>query len=218
MKKILTIFILMAMCIVPVFAKENKLYFTSSGDRLFYKTDLYDENVFMKHYDMIPGRLYTDELVIENSTLYDYKLYLKVKEKDQSELADELLDNIIMSIYLDDQLLYEGKARGLDYSNSGVNLQNALFIGEYSSKTSGKIVVNTKLAEEYSNINNDAYASIDWEFYASYEDLVLPVNPDTGNGAKSFIKYVVVSLSIALFLILIVIFVVEKKKFKLKKF
>ena len=217
MKKMFMIMLLSMILILPVYAKENKLYFTNSGDRLFYRTDLYDEDVFMKHLDMLPGSAYTDELTIENATNYDYKLYLKVKKREQNELADELLKNIKMDIYLDGVLLYSGFADGLDYSFSGINLQEAIYVGEYKSNTEGELVVHTMLAPEYSNTENHELSYIDWEFVAEYDELVIPINPDTGENTREYVRIAVISLSIMLFLLLIFIFVIEKRRIVIKK-
>lgn len=219
MKKILSILLLSVLLVLPVatLAKENKLYFTNSGDRLYYKTDLYDEKVFLKHLDMVPGKPYEDTLSIENHSKYDYKLYLKVKKRNQSAMAEELLRNIKMVILLDDEVLYEGFADGLDYNSSGIDLTNAIYIGEYKSNSTSNLLVKTKLVEEYSNTENLELSYIDWEFVAEYEDLVIPINPDTGENTRYYIKIVVLSLSILFILLLIVIFGIEKRKLIIKK-
>ena len=73
MKKILLLLILLLT--ISVSAKENKLYFVEKDNQIFYESGLYDEKVFMKHTDMVPGSSYTDELLIENGTNKVYKLY-----------------------------------------------------------------------------------------------------------------------------------------------
>ena len=110
--------LLLIILFIPYFcySKENRLMFRDSGNRLFYQSNLFNENIFMHHTDMVPGSSYTDTLVIENKTKTNYKLYLKVIEQDLSNLANELLDNIKMTIYLDGKLIYEGYAKGLDYN------------------------------------------------------------------------------------------------------
>ena len=218
MKKVIYILLASIFMIIGIQVKalENKLYFTSNGDRLYYKTELYNEDIFMKHTDMVPGKTYKDELVIENGTQYTYKLYMKVKERSQSSKADELLDNINMKIYLDGEILYEGASRGLDYKSSGVNLQEAIYIGEYKENKTSKIEVETELDKSYEDITNKDLSYIDWEFYAEYDDLLLPINPDTGINTNKYMYIVIISLSIALILILSYIFLVEKRKIRIK--
>jgi len=193
--------------------KDGKLYFTNSGDRLFYDPKQFDET-FMKHVNMTPGSKYTDELSIENNTKTDYKLYFKIKERDQSKLANELLDNISMTVYLDGEKIYEGSAKGLDYSGEGVNLQNAIYIGEYKANKNSKIVVETKFSEDYNNPKNTEFSYIDWVFYASYEDQVIPINPDTGDKIKYLI---VIAVSLAITLLGIILFVTSSDREKTKK-
>ncbi len=216
MKKIIYSFFIMLALLFSlniVNAEENRLYFTNNGDRLYYDSSLYDGEYFMKHLKMIPGRSYEDTLKIENATNYDYRLYMRVKNENQNELAQELLDNIKMEIKLDGELLYTGFANGLDYSHDGVDLTNMVYIGEFKADTSGEIVVNTKLSEEYANIDNHERASIDWEFVAEYNDLVIPINPDT---SKDKVGYYVRFLSICT-VILIAIFIGIKALLKRNK-
>lgn len=212
MKKIIYTVFCLLMFVSFVHAEENRLYFTDNGDRLYYDTDLYDEDIFISNMDMIPGKEYKSELSIKNETSVKYKLYLKVNELKQSELAKELIDNIEMIVYLDGNLIYDGYANGLDYSKNkdGVNLQNAVFIGEYDSNKVSKLEVITKLANDYANTENDSISRIEWRFYAEYEDEVLPINPDTGS--KFNIKMLVILL--ILLLVAVIIYFVSRKVLK----
>lgn len=218
-KTIFTISLVLTLILTisTVNARENKLYFTGSGDRLYYNSSLYDDTYFMKHIDMVPGSSYEDRLTIENSSKYDYKLYMKVKNIDQSDLAKELLANIKMEINLDGQLLYSGYADGFDYSHDGLDLTNTIYIGEYKSNSTGEIIVNTKLIEEYANTENDEFSYVDWEFIAEYNDLVIPINPDTSNDNPQYTKILIMSLGVALIIILTFIFGIEGKRVKIKK-
>lgn len=224
-------FVLLALMILSVSAKEsdNKLYFTGSGDRLYYDTKLFDSDVFMHHIDMVPGSEYTDKLLVENGSSVDYDLYLKIKEVEQDSELDELLDNILMEIYLDDELLYEGKVKGLDYNNSGVNLKDAIHIGKYLKNTEQELIVKTKLDEDYNNPNIDDEAHIEWEFYATYVDEdkdvpvidegnkyePIPLLPNTGD---KIIMYVVMAIvSGGLLILLLVGLLKSKSNKKVKK-
>ncbi len=206
MKKQLLYFIFLLICLSPVFAasKENRLYFTGSGNRLYYNSALYDEDVFMKHTDMVPGSSYEDELIISNNTRTDYNLYLKVVLKEQSDLALELLKNIEMTIYLDGKLLYDGYADGLDYN--GIDLQNAIFIGEYKTDKVSHLTVKTTLSTKYDNTENDETSYIDWQFIANYEDEVIPINPDTGDKVGKYLKYGIYAFLIIMILLILLKF------------
>ena len=155
--------------------------------------------------------VYVDELTIENKTNTTYNLYLKVVNVEQDELADELIDNIEMQVYLDDALIYDGYARGLDYTDLGVDLQNAILIGEYAKNKESKLVVHTKLSEDYSNINNDSVGKIEWEFYASYEKNTIPILPETVDNIS---KYIILLAGSALMLVFLIIFVLNRKNKK----
>ena len=68
MRKIGLVLITMIMLISNVEAVTNRLYFTEKDNRLYYDTDAFDEDKFMAHYDMVPGREYIDEIIIENKS------------------------------------------------------------------------------------------------------------------------------------------------------
>ena len=211
MKKLNLLIIMFLLMIIDVHAATNKLYFTEKDDRLYYDTDSFDETIFMHHDDMVPGKVYVDELLIENKTKTTYNLYLKVNNVEQDELADELIDNIEMEIYLDDELIYNGYARGLDYSNSGINLQDAILIGKYKINSKSKLIVYTKLSDEYANINNRAIGQIEWEFYASYEKQVIPVIPDTGDNIFQYVATLVISSLLFIALIMFIPYIRKKE-------
>lgn len=211
LSKIITlIIIIFSYSVIIASAKEydNKLYFTSNGDRLYYDTKLFDSAIFMHHIDMVPGKSYEDKLLIENSTNINYKLYFKVKEKKQTELQNELLDNIYMEIYLEDSLIYKGKAKGLDYNNNGVDLQNSIFLGEYSSGKENELIVKTTFNKDYNNYNNDEASFIEWQFYAVYDDQIIPINPDTGTNTRDFINITIIT---GIVLISMICFLIIKK-------
>ena len=218
MKKILSIILLNILMISNVAAKDNKLVLTEEGNRIYYNSSKLDKDVFLNHQDMTPGTEYEDILIIENDSSTDYKLYFKVKERTQSEIAQEILENIEMEIYLDENLVYNGKAKGLDYDNSGVNLQNAILLGEFKAEVSKKMKVVTKLNEEYENQKGNNLSYIDWEFYASYnnEINVIEQNPNTGD--FQLIKLVTILISIFIILVTLIYLLkkIEKRKLKIK--
>ena len=181
----------------------NKLYFTKSGDRLYYDSGKIDDKTFINHQDMVPGKTYKDELIIENGTKTDYTLYFKIKEREQSNELNEFLDHIEMKIYLDGKLLYEGLAKGLDYTKGGINLQEALNLGVFQSNEEHKMVVETTLELEYSDTTERDSSWIDWEFYATYQGEVIEIekNPNTVDRIKSMVIIFIISLCAIIFII-----------------
>lgn len=211
MKKIILILALFIVSILSVQAKENKLYFTDYDKHLYYESSLIDEDVFMKHTDMVPGSSFTDELILENGTKTKYTLYFQVKPKKQSNDADEFLENIQMTIKLDDKVIYNGKATGLDYNNDGINLQDAILIGEIKPSKKLKMTVETSLSKDYDNTNYDELSYIDWSFYAQYEDEVSEIvkSPNTMKNSSSYT--IVFSIIIILIGITLIINAIKKK-------
>lgn len=169
MKKILFYIFIGFFIITPVYASENRLYFTEDDGQLYYESSLIDEKIFLNHLDMVPGDSFTDELIIENGTEDTHKIYFKVSPKEENANVREFFEYLFMKIYLDDELIYDGKIKGLDYNHSGVNLQDVVFIGEFEPGDTGRMVVETKLSEQYSNTNFNDNSFVDWTFYADYE-------------------------------------------------
>lgn len=185
-------------------AKGNKLYFTNSGDRLYYSTELALEDVFIRHNDMMPGKKYSDELVIENKTDLDYKLYLKILPSELGEKASALLDNIEMTVYLDDELIYDGYAKGLDYKKDGSALTEAILLGSYKENSTSILKVETMLRNDYTN-NNGELAHLNMEFYAEYEEKVIPINPDTSRDDSGKMIFYLSGGGLAVILILFIL-------------
>lgn len=187
-----------------VYADNNKLYFTETNGRLYYDSAL-DDNSFMKHLDLVPGSVNEDTLVIENGTNTDYTLYLKLKPKSDAEEARELLSKLKMQIYLDNNLIYDGIASGVDYNNTGVNLSEAAKIGMVSAKHTYTLKVVTTLDTDYDNTENDEYSLVDWTFYAEYNDEVKEIIkvPITSKNSYTFIilsALIIVGVAIILLL------------------
>lgn len=175
MKKFILFISLLLLIVSPVYAKENKLYFTESDNRLYYESKLLNEDVFMKHTDMVPGNSYRDELIIENGTNTKYTLYFKALPRKQSKEADELLESIMMKMTLDGKVIYEGTATGLDYNEQGIDLQKAILLGDFIPSKNSKMIVETKLSENYDNTEYSGFSYIDWIFYAQSDNSKPPV-------------------------------------------
>lgn len=207
MKKITFTIIVFFIMICNISAETNTLEFTEKGNKLFYNTETYDDNTFINHPDMIPGKEYKDELVIENKSDTKYRLYLKVNNIEENEELAEFIKNIEMRVYLDDKLVYEGYADGLDYNK--INLKNSVLLGDYKEGQKGKLTVYTKLSEEYENTNIIS-GNIEWEFYANYGDDIFVINPDT----KDSIMTILTTSSIILMLLFLIIVIIVRKDTK----
>ena len=213
MKKFVLFISLFALSVLSVQARENKLYFTEENNRLYYESKLIDEDIFMKHTDMTPGESFTDELLIENGTNTKYTLYFKVVPRNQSAEADELLENIIMKIKLDEEIIYEGKATGLDYTEQGINLQKAILLGDFTPSKNSKMVVETKLSENYDNTELNEFSYIDWSFYAQYDDSKPPVEIiESPNTMRNSFPYTIVFSAIIILIGIGIVKSAYKKK------
>ena len=177
MKRGIFLISFLLLMISPVYAKENRLYFTEENNRLYYESGLFDEKVFMKHTDMIPGSSYLDTLKIENGTRTKYTLYMKAVPQENE---NELLEHIEMIITLDGKVIYAGNATGEDFNDQGINLQNAILLGEFQPNQTSTMEVDTKLLENFSKSEVSSTSKVDWAFYASYDNSTIDIiNPNT---------------------------------------
>ena len=179
MKKILLIVALLLT--MSVSAKENKLYFIEKDHQVCYESGTYDEKIFMRHNDMVPGNKFTDELTIENGTSKTYKLYFKVIQTKEN-LSSNLLNHMTMKITLDGKEIYDGKITG----EGNINLANSVYLGEFTPSRKSKMVVKTSLSTSYTNPENDDKQEIKWTFYAQYdEEPPEEITPITGSNRSS---------------------------------
>lgn len=196
-------------CVVAsVNAYENTLRFIESDNSIYYDSEKYDDNLFMNHLDMIPGEENEDVLHIENTTDKEFTLYFRVVDKEYTEEEAELIANTTMTIFIDDDIIYDGSIDGENHED-GINLTNAIKIGEYSSGSESDLRVVTKLSEDYTNAQNEAVVEIDWEFYAEYDDAILPINPITLDRIHHNVIIFIVS-TVALIVIGIMFFRIRK--------
>ena len=171
MKRIILFVFLSLFLVIPVFAENEKnvLHFVEGDEGLYYESKFINENVFMKHLDMIPGEKYYDSLFIENGADDKYILYFKVDDKN-----DDLLNNIVMRIYLNDELIYNGYATGEDYYSDGINLRNVICLGYVNPDDEYEMKVETYISPKYTDYNNLDTSTIDWHFYAQYPAVDIP--------------------------------------------
>lgn len=218
MKKLLFGIILMLVIISPVCAANNKLYLTEKDNKIYYDDELYHKEEFMEHLDMVPGGKYQDDLVIENGTKLPLTLYLKVNEKEQSKAANELLDNIYMKVSLNNQLIYDGKVKGLDYNANGVNLQDSVLLKTFAIDETANIHVDLYLDSAYSNKDFSDSSNLDWVFIAQFDKedaTVVEVVPAPITGVnKNYMPIIIISVGLCILGCLIIILASKKKSNK----
>lgn len=218
MKKIIfsLIIILSFFFITPVFAEEeNRLLFTleeteEGEERIVYDSNLFEKEHFMKHIDMAPGRIYKDNLIIENGTEDTYSIFLKMVPKKED---DELLKEITIKVYCRDKLTYTGKAIGGEVNEE---FDDAMFICAIESGNEVDVRIESILDKNNNSPDSDL-SYVDSVFYAQYGDFTpveivenIEVNPDTSRDKYMFsIKIIGI---IVIILMLVMIFVQKKKE------
>ena len=219
MRKIFAILIASIIIATPVFADEkNKVYVYEKDEKIYYDSKQFDDR-FMVHENMIPGDSYSDELVVENGTSYEHDIYFKIALDDaNTENAKDLLDYIDMKVYVNDALFYNGKAKGKDYRNEGVDLTDAVLIKRFAAHESVSMRVETHFDENYEDIENRDVARTHWLFYLSDQpekpEEITP-NPRTNDDFSPW-YFVVFGVSGAVLVAVVVYWAAQKKKDKKK--
>ena len=216
MKKIFAILLASVFIATPVFAEEkNKVYIFEKDEKIYYDSSSFDDQ-FMVHEDIIPGDSFSDSLVVENGTSKEHDIYLKIESDDNSLKASSLLDYLNMKIYINDSLYYDGKAKGLDYRDKGVDLTDAVLIKHFAAGEKVTMKVDTHLDENYEDIENHDVAHTHWHFYlAENPDEPIPPTPRTNDDFSPW-YFVILGVSGALLIAVIVYEIVQHKKDKKK--
>ena len=201
MKKILLL-IVGLLFIIRVNALENYINLVNKNDKVMYESNL-KNNEFIHHTDFLPGDSFVDNVRITNNSDKQIKLYLKVKLIDQSKSANNLLDNILMKVYLDNKIIYDGYARGIDYNNSGVNLQNVVLLKTFNNSDTAKLKVETSISTEFNDPNADE-SRFDFVLYGEYDDKeeeIIPVPITDKNEIPTWVFSIIICL-IGIFMLL----------------
>lgn len=184
----------------PVNAKTNKISIYEDDNRLYYSNSNND-NIFIDHDNMTPGVEYEDYLKIENNSKKDNELYLQFVDSNNSSISSSLLDYIELKLYLDDELIYYGSARGVNYDTNGINLDDVVKIKTIKSGDVSKLKVVSKLADEYSLDKGLDSSDLEWHFYTIMNDEVVEIENGvkTKDNIKSYVVVFIAALSSIVF-------------------
>lgn len=217
MKKIFIALLASIIITTPVFAEEkNRVYVYEKDEKIYYDSKQFDDR-FMVHENMVPGDSYSDTLVVENGTSYEHDIYFKIElDETNTNSAKDLLDYIAMKVYVNDELFYDGKAKGKDYRDEGVDLTDAVFIKRFAPHETVSMRVETHFDENFEDIENHDIAHTHWHFYLSDQPgKPEEINPRTNDDFSPW--YFVIFGACGAALIIVVVFeVVQKKKDKKK--
>jgi len=225
MKKIFMALLASIIIATPVFAAEkNKVFVYEQDEKIYYDSKQFDDR-FMVHENMVPGDSFSDELVVENGTSQEHDIYFKIAvDETNTENAKDLLDYIGMKLYINGELYYDGKAKGKDYRNQGVDLTDAVLIKRFAAHESVTMRVDTHFDDDYEDVENHDTAHVRWLFYLSDQpgrpdqpgkpDEITP-NPRTNDDFLPW-YFVIFGVSGAVLVAVIIYEVVHKKKDKKK--
>ena len=210
MKKILFLSVIF-FCLCPVLkASNNKLVFQLDDKEhaLVYDTDQFDKKSFLHHTDMVPGVLFEDSLKVVNSTKDEYLLYMKIKPSTMSEKQRVLLENIVISLYDGDELIYTGSGLGANYEKDNQTFEEVIPLGVIDKDEVKDLKFVSYLKNEFDDITNDAISQIEWDFYAYTDTYNGMINPNTKDNVS---RYAIVSI-ISFICTLIMLYVYVRKE------
>ena len=217
MRKIFAVLFASIIIATPVFAEEkNRVYVYEKDEKIYYDSKQFDDR-FMVHENMVPGDSFSDTLVVENGTSNEHDIYFKVTLDDaNTESAEDLLDYISMKVYVNDKLFYNGKAKGKDYRNEGVDLTGAVLIKHFAAHESVSMRVETHFDESYSDTDNHDVSHTHWLFYLSdqpEEPEEITPNPRTNDDFSPW-YFVIFGVSGTVLIAVVVYEIIQKKKNK----
>ncbi len=178
MKKVsFIVLFLLSFFIFDVYAlDQNTLVLTDKDKKLIYNNNLFNENIFLYHVEMIPGGEYEDNLHIINNSNFEYVLYLRLFLDNDDNYDLEFMKNINFQIFLDNLEIFNGTIIDKNENNILISLGEYKNYGDQST-----LKVITNLNKEYSNVNKMDNSIIQWEFVANYEDnYQIITTPNTG--------------------------------------
>jgi hypothetical protein len=178
MKKVsFIVLFLLSFFIFDVYAlDQNTLVLTDKDKKLIYNNNLFNENIFLYHVEMIPGGEYEDNLHIINNSNFEYVLYLRLFLDNDDNYDLEFMKNINFQIFLDNLEIFNGTIIDKNENNILISLGEYKNYGDQST-----LKVITNLNKEYSNVNKMDNSIIHWEFVANYEDnYQIITTPNTG--------------------------------------
>lgn len=156
--------------------KKLTLVFNNKKKRMEYipyrtEDGTEEGNWFMTFTDMVPGGIYKDRLLIENTTDFQSAtIYMRIVPRLQDEIKDELLEKITMRVIFQGEVLYEGKVTGAKYGE-GATLQEVIPLCYLKPGQKEEVLVELQLDPTITCdpvtgacIYADQLTKIDWEF------------------------------------------------------
>ena len=198
--------------------KVHKLYFEEhNGLMEFTPVRGGDEYWFMSRLGMLPGGSYDHTLEIENRSAEPYDLYMQAIPRWQNAKLNELLEYISMKVFHGTDLIYDGTALGKSYPGSLINLQDIIYLGEYTPGHADKIQVALVLDKNTPLEYSDMLTMIDWKFMVEWQPPDSVPDPDRPGfvpktGDINFYRYLVIMLISAACLIVCTAFIRKTKK------
>ena len=196
---ILKILVLIFMIFTPnVYASTYTLELKEDYGTVYYDMNNNNTNVFMNHKNMLPGEIYTGEIIIKSTCSKELSLYFDFKMKKQNDLEEELLNNINMKVYINEVLQYDGVAKASLYiDNEDIKEEDLIYLGTYNKSSQSRIRVETSLKDEY-EVKDTDIAKTELNFYIKSGNDVVSI-PNT---SKNFnLNYYIVILIALLFLV-----------------
>lgn len=130
-----------------------------------------DEPFLLKE-GMVPGDSVSREMIIDNEYDVEYEVFMRAERVSEKEEYD-LLNKLELTVYYNDEVIYNGPASGED------ELSNNISLGKFKPGEEADLYAEVTLdgpttGNEYKN----KYAQVDWIFTAVNEGKeITPTNP-----------------------------------------
>lgn len=154
-KKLFMIVVIFFVFILPVNA-HSSIHFENGAKELFVNPEHLD--LFQNFEGIVPGGHYQQSIELKNNSNDTVNMYFRRYEVDSK--YNEMLSHMHLSLYLDDQLMFESKPHHIDH------FDERTLIAEMGPQETNVLTVLLEVDEDMKNDFQNKASILNWEFYA----------------------------------------------------
>lgn len=129
----------------------------------------------------MPGDVYQDEILLSNTTKKAAELFFRTEVVNQTEAQKDLLQKILLRIFMDQKVLYEGNL-------SAEKLKENISLGIYEPDEAGKLEFEISIPKELNNAYALRDADVNWIFSVCEEEEISEPTEDSSETQKTSVK------------------------------
>lgn len=168
--KILLLFVISFGFVLSVSAREKTFSLIEYKDSIYYDGRYLKEENFKKEMDFIKDKKYQDTFLIQNDTKKDREIFLLLENISADGSYNDIMEYCHLTVSLDDKIIYDGSASGMDYTTSKGELYDFVSLGKIEKKEIKKLVIELVLSSDYPNLSQNKFAYVTPSFYLQDED------------------------------------------------